>query len=102
MSDVTWMTTKEYAAVMHKHEQSVRDMCASGEIDAMKVGSVWRIPYVEPAQLQAEARMRKIVSGLCLSYIESIEAQIDVLTRLRELLMVEIDGGDDDEGDGEH
>lgn len=39
-----YMTVDEYAAVMGIHPQSVRQMCARGDIKAIKVGKLWRIP----------------------------------------------------------
>lgn len=39
-----YMTADEYAAVMGIHPQSVRQMCARGDIKAIKVGKLWRIP----------------------------------------------------------
>lgn len=92
MADVTWMTTKEYAEKMRKHEQSVRDLCASGEIEAVKVGSVWRIPYVEPAQLQAVAQVSRLVDAICEDCVVEVDKAIGKLTRMRETLMEEMMG----------
>ena len=83
---VKYLTTAEYAERFKKHPQHVRKMCEEGEIDAVKVGKTWRIPYVEPVDVQAEERLNAALSKATAPLIDMIDRQIEALEQAKEAL----------------
>lgn len=45
------MTPVQVAEMLGKHPTPVREMCASGELPAIKIGGRWRIPTVRLATM---------------------------------------------------
>lgn len=92
---IEYLKVDEYAAMMKKHPQHVRDMCKRGEIDAVKVGKTWRIPYVEPPDVLAEEKVQEAVDGLLAPCAAVIDAAMDALLQMKAQLLRakgEIDG----------
>lgn len=81
-----WLTVPEFAKLMGMHEQTVRDMCRKGDIPARKLGSVWKIPYTEPADVRAEEELKKIVHASVERSIEFIDNEVAMLSAMRESL----------------
>lgn len=78
-----YLTTEQYADLFHKHPQHVRYMCKAGEIDAIKIGNTWRIPYTEPADIQAEKRVQDAVDQIVEPCIAVVDAAIAALSEIR-------------------
>lgn len=83
---VKWLSVPEYAEMMGKDPQHIRDLCLQGEIEARKVGRCWAIPYTEPASVQAEQRVQEAVNGIVGSCVAFIDASIAQLMEARDTL----------------
>lgn len=79
-----WLTTDQYAEKLQLHPQHVREMCATERLRAEKVGGVWRIPYVEPEDYQAELAVRDAVKATMRPCLAVINAAIGELEKMRE------------------
>lgn len=51
----TWITPKQAAAMYGVSEAHIRNLCARGELDCMKLGKLWRIRHEEEAPAGATA-----------------------------------------------
>lgn len=92
MEKVRYLTTEEWAALHNIHPQQVRDLCREGRIVAEKIGSVWRIPYVEPPQVLAEERVSKAVDEIVRPCVAVVDAALDALMAMKGQLMLQAKG----------
>ncbi len=84
--DLKWLSVPEYAEMMGKDPQHIRDLCLQGEIEARKIGRCWAIPYMEPESVRAEQRVQEAVNGIVGACVAFIDASIVQLTEVRETL----------------
>lgn len=95
MGDDRWLDTSQFAELMSMNEQSVRDLCRDGKLEAMKVGKEWRIFYREPADSVAERKVREAVDQALGSVVASIDSEISKLTAMRDSLRRSMEGEGD-------
>ncbi len=81
-----WLSVSEYAEMMGRNPQHIRDLCLQGKIEARKIGRCWSIPYTEPIDAQAEQRVQEAVNGIVSSCIAFIDTSIAQLTEMREIM----------------
>lgn len=92
MGDDRWLDTSQFAELMSMNEQSVRDLCRDGKLEAMKVGKEWRILYREPADSVAERKVNEAVDNAISCIVETIDDQISKLTAMRDSLRRSAEG----------
>lgn len=95
MGDTRWLDTSQFAELMSLSEQSVRDLCRDGKLEATKVGKEWRIPYREPADSVAERKVNEAVAQALGSVVASIDSEISKLTAMRDSLRRSMEGDGD-------
>lgn len=83
---VKWLSVPEYAEMMGKDPQHIRDLCLQGEIEARKIGRCWAIPYTEPESVQAEQRVQEAVNVIVESCVAFVDASIAHLAKVRDAL----------------
>lgn len=84
--DVQWLSTKEWAEKFNMHPQQVRNMCLSGQIKAEKIGKSYRIPYIDPPDIQAEQRVMDAVEEITRPCVAVIDATIESLKEMKGVL----------------
>lgn len=92
MGDARWLDTSQFAELMSLNEQSVRDLCRDGKLEAMKVGKEWRILYREPADSVAERKVNEAVDNAISCIVETIDQKIEGLQAARESLLRSVEG----------
>lgn len=91
--EAQWLNPSQYAEKMRVSAQAIRDMCRKDKISAVKIGSLWRIPYIEPADLRAEKEMRAIAQDCVERTVDFIYREIAVLEDAKESLLRHLDEG---------
>lgn len=84
--DTQFLTTKQWAAKYNMHPQRVRDLCLKGTIKAVKIGSTYRIPYIDPPELRAEQLVIDAIKEITQPCLETIDAAIESLQKMREAI----------------